>query len=438
MSVLSLGATILTLAITGGGDAELSLAVASTFVAVTSICVFSNGRHRCSQPLQYKTLNEAEKYLYLMWLLITLCLFSRFGLSINSGNTLDRLIVGSHWLGFPTKLDVTVYVWISWTLGMLVIFSVRQFTHGMLLHLGWLMTGIVLVEFFVGVYGFVNNDPTVLGSVTRDNPKAFSGTFVNRNTYSYFIATSLPFILSCLVSRSRKHNTPGILIAIFVFTISIISIVWSQSRMGSIAVLMSVGIWFWLHLKSHQFQSRTIVITTFLTLMFLLLVIVAAGPDQLLRRFEVIGKSTTRFEMLKAVFDLPVEYWLIGIGVGNLSQTLHQLLPPNMSPQHLDYLHNDFLQFVLEFGLIASSLFGILLVQCFRKAMVFPLNSLQRGAACGIVGGTTGALVDFPLHVPCVGLMFCCLFGILLGYRPTKINAGINTIQGNKPRRRSE
>jgi len=360
----------------------------------------------CSSPV--------DRYLPLIWLLMSCVLLARYGVSTIVGNLPERLDAGGHWAGIPTSLSVTLQSWCWWTIGLSIVMTASKFTRSMIVVVGYILFAIIACQLILGSIAMLGKHTVIFGIAIRDNVDVFSGSFINRNNYAYFIATALPFSLSCVLFRAGSYITPKTIVTLFIVSLCFASMVWSQSRVGTVSTIMSTTVWLWFYLKTRQVSSRRLLLSMLAVCIFILLILLAADPESLVRRFQKLGSTDVRFDMLQAAFDIPLTNWLLGIGAGNVAIVLHQFLPPDMSPNYIQYLHNDFLQFALEQGIVVTVLLGSMLGLLALNAKRETRNLIRSGAGCGLLGTGIGAIVDFPLHVPSISLLFCFLCGVVL------------------------
>jgi len=435
MSPILFCASIALFVLVGGGFptvdhyAPLST-IGFALIALSIGCLnVANWQNTIDKTFMYKSL-FSDRYLLLIWLMMTCVLFGRYGVSTVVGNIPDRLNVGGHWAGIPVSLSMTLQSWCWWTVGLSLVMAASRFTRSMVMVVGYLLITIIVIQLIFGSIAMLGKHAVIMGVATRDNVDVFSGTFVNRNNYAYFVATALPFSLSCVLFRVGAYITPKTIITVFIVGLCFASMVWSQSRIGTVSTLVSTTVWLWFYFKARQVESRRLLLSMLAACIFILLIIFAADPESLLRRFQKLGSTDVRFDMLKAVFEVPLINWLLGIGVGNVAIVLHQYLPPAVSPNYIQYLHNDFLQFTLEFGVVIAVLLSSMIVVCVFNVRFEKNNVIRAGAACGLLGTVIGALVDFPLHVPSISLLFCFLCGVML-------NSNLSRIRSNAQRDRS-
>ncbi|MCP3953366.1 MAG: hypothetical protein GY697_14285 [Desulfobacterales bacterium] len=76
--------------------------------------------------------------------------------------------------------------------------------------------------------------------------------------------------------------------------------------------------------------------------------------------------------------------------------------------------HNDYLEFIFDFGLIGSGLIVAALVIWFKHIQVKGWSLIQYGALGGIVAIAIHSLGDFNLQIPGVAVTFWVAVGLLM------------------------
>ncbi|MDW8371414.1 MAG: O-antigen ligase family protein [Geminicoccaceae bacterium] len=123
-----------------------------------------------------------------------------------------------------------------------------------------------------------------------------------------------------------------------------------------------------------------------------------------------------------AGFALAIEAWRqrpwSGHGLGAWPAVFHTLRDERFPLVQFDYVHNTWLELLLELGAPAFAAllvaFALLLFLCYRAAVQArePLPAIGSGAA--VLLGLHG-LVDFPAQIPAVAASFAMIFGLAVG-----------------------
>jgi putative inorganic carbon (HCO3(-)) transporter len=120
----------------------------------------------------------------------------------------------------------------------------------------------------------------------------------------------------------------------------------------------------------------------------------------------------------KTTLNVLHDFWLTGSGAGSY----YSIFPnyrDNQSFYFYDFAHNDFLQIGIEYGLIGSLFFGLIVVLCFTKAIQAQkqrhtaiLKGMGFAAMMGIMSIMIHSSTDFNLQIPANALLFTLLCAI--------------------------
>jgi O-antigen ligase len=169
--------------------------------------------------------------------------------------------------------------------------------------------------------------------------------------------------------------------------------------------------------KSHGKQYWIIVAIVIFA--FILVSLSGLGPIQ--HRMSILkdglmGRLSTVSDSLNILRNFP----LFGIGLGDFKYVFTLYQKSRQTTIYYDYLHNDYLQFLIETGLICAVSFLIFFFNLFKNILI-GLNkrhdpfakSIVIGGLCGLLGVIIHSFVDFNFHIPAVSLLFWLLLGLV-------------------------
>ena len=210
----------------------------------------------------------------------------------------------------------------------------------------------------------------------------------------------------------------------------VIALVMSRSRMGNTAFFVSLTITATLGLL-HFKPRRKSYIAFFISMLVIDILILSSlfGLEKVQQRIENTSFSQeSRDEVVNNTLPLIRENVLFGSGGG----TFYALFPQNQpeSIQHFyDHAHNEYIQFILEFGVIGSLAIAILTLMCLAcsiNAMKTRRHPTTRGAAFAAVMAILGMLihstVDFPLQAPANTFIFIIFLAIGIQSKNIKVS----------------
>jgi O-antigen ligase len=346
------------------------------------------------------------------------------GLSTDSGATFQYLLLGcAYSLLFALVLGLfTSPRRLTLLLAVLLVSGVAQAFYGSLMTL----SGIERLAF--------QAKEAYLGVVT--------GTFVNRNHMAGYmeltLAAGIGLLLALRDGRPLSvRSLPDLLLGPKAWirlglVIMVIALVMTHSRMGNAAFFSSliiVGGLFTLISREHRVRNAAILAS--LLLIDLLIISNHFGLDGLQQRLmrtqfadqviagEVVRPATEQRDDV-VVYAIPqfMERPWTGFGAGAFEASFQRFPGADIRP-HYDHAHNDYLQFLIEFGAIGSAplvLFVLGALFAALRAMRRP-DSLYRsgiglGAGLGILALVIHAATDFNHQIPANAATFVVLCAI--------------------------
>jgi len=267
--------------------------------------------------------------------------------------------------------------------------------------------------------------------------KVATGSYIYKNHFANYLLMILCLGLGLIVadlkiSRSESWRvsivriikaimSPKMLVSLCLVII-VIALVMSRSRMGNSAFFITTVIGglaiFW-----YKDRPRVLSVLVFSVLLIHSLIVSSLfGLDKVRERLESImlaeeGRIFIFVRALNMLWDFP----FFGTGAGSFYAVFQHYLTKPIAGFY-DHTHNDYLQFAIEYGLIATSLLGLVVLyvmwQCIKTIRVRN-SSLMKGTAFGCFMAIFGMLihisVDFNLQAPanaatfivilCVGLI---------------------------------
>ena len=223
----------------------------------------------------------------------------------------------------------------------------------------------------------------------------------------------------------------AILVSLILFT----ALIATHSRMGLTAALVGMGVW--LYLVRGRFIRLSERAWRILLVSIVVLLILAGlwyGIEDVIQRFMAIDESTGRLDAWAATFDLPAAAWIWGIGAGAFPDVMTLVHPVGMQKTFYE-LHNDILQFVLEFGLIGATICLLALVYWWRKAWPGALTPARMGAVGSITAMALHSTVDFNLQIPGSAVFFWVAVGVLMNPQLVVVNSSRSRRSGRRRRR---
>lgn len=306
-----------------------------------------------------------------------------------------------------------------------------------------LLGAIVLAGSLQGLYGIVQFlsqcDPFPFFA-RLDKQFPIGGTYICRNTYACFMAISAAVALGVLLELSWREHKRGESLSLTTqirslsdhprfpllatITLGILAMTLgcflSLSRGGVICLAFAVVIFVSWQRRPHSHHHGGYLIWGLWLLLPLGVYLYITGIEPLLKRFaDLPDAQVGRWRLAVSAFDIFCHHWLLGCGGGCYPQALEIYKPADFIP--FRYAHNDYLQFLAEYGAI-SFICGLALfatwLHCILKKSDPPphptLLALQSGCLAGLSALLVHGFFDFSLHIPGHRLVGAILMSTLL------------------------
>lgn len=369
-----------------------------------------------------------------------------FALSSDIGETFRYGLLG---------IGYTLLFWL-----VISLFSLRA-------HLTLLLSTLVVsgaFQAFFGAFMVLSGTEWLLFQPKEHYQHVVTGTFVNRNHLAGYLEMTIPCAIGLMLAlRDGRafnwHNTlelllsPKLLLRLAI-VIMVIALVMSQSRMGNtgfFASLLVVGSLYVLINKQHRLRNTLILVS--LIAIDLLVISQFFGLENLKNRLEqthlqtvmidgeVVQQRTDRLDVAEYVLPQIKDRPITGFGAGTFESTFQQYAGPDI---HLDFdhAHNDYLQFLVEFGLVGTVLLGLFvlisLYQAFKalwRRESWYRSGVGFGAAMGILALMIHALTDFNHQIPANAATFVvlCAVAVLANHH---VHGDATSTKHSKTRRR--
>lgn len=288
---------------------------------------------------------------------------------------------------------------------------------------------VMLCMFLAGVFQAIYGSIEVLSgwqhSLIFSLPvgKAASGSFVYKNHYANFLLLSAAMGIGYLISTMRdglkmrgREQMRSILNAMFngkvlvrvAVAMTVIGLVLSRSRMGNSAFFIALAVSGILGLLLFRQKSRGMVILLASMLIIDLLIVSSwFGLQEVgTRLMSTTLAEEVRLNVWQAASPLLSQVLFSGAGGGSF-YTAFSLFQSGNIYAFYDHAHNDYLQFLIEYGVLATVIISALVIICLyqaTKAMALRRHPIMCAAAfasqMAIVGTLIHMSTDFPLQSP--------------------------------------
>lgn len=147
------------------------------------------------------------------------------------------------------------------------------------------------------------------------------------------------------------------------------------------------------------------------------------GVGGLLARLATTGDGNARWLMIKATWQAALTFWPVGAGLGTVPGVFPRFHPAGLSG-YVEYAHSDFLQLLMECGLLFLVLGGVAVWRIvsgaralIRRLRVNPADqvlALQASCGLGVLAVLLHSWVEFNLRIPANAILAAFLFGAFI------------------------
>jgi O-antigen ligase len=259
--------------------------------------------------------------------------------------------------------------------------------------------------------------------------KSATGSFVYKNHFANFLMLCLSAGIGLMVTdieinKTKQPQDWRILLISTLLTsktliriclaIMVIALVMSRSRMGNVAFFtaMTAVSLFALLLDRKRSKGLCILLVSML-IIDLFIVSKWFGLDKVQQRLaETSLSQETRDEVVLDSLPIIENYPIIGSGGGSF----YSVFPgyrKSTTNGFYEHAHNDYLQILMEYGVLGFTFLGLLVLFSFIKAMTAlkkNATAMSKGTAFACLMAYVGMLihmtVDFPLLAPASAVYF--------------------------------
>jgi O-antigen ligase len=240
-----------------------------------------------------------------------------------------------------------------------------------------------------------------------------TGTYVNRNHFAGLLEMVLPLAMAgAWEFRRRWWAGAGLLgVAGLLVTGTVISL----SRMGFLAALAGVFVTGVLLLGGRGRAAAGLVVGLAVAGAFVLL-----PTDEWIARFATIAQTEdistdSRAMIWRDTVPMIREHWMLGVGMGGYQTAFYR--HKNVAPMNtVDYAHNDYMQYLVELGVIGFGLGLFVLGRCLAGMGKGLERSWVAAGAWGAVAAMgLHSLVDFNLYLPGNLMVLAWILGVGMG-----------------------
>lgn len=353
------------------------------------------------------------------------------------------------WRAVSLIPTATEFAWLALLPPLVVFLAAIHLTNQHLLRLVLVFLGIATVEALLGLIQYGDGPNSVLRFGNTLMGDSASGTYVNRNHLAGLLEMALPVGLALLAAtvghgrpfptrggRGRRKRTFRQWLARFsvarinqaalfgaTTTAILLGLIFTRSRAG--VGMAMLGILLCTLTFSYRLGGRNVygLMGTFTAVGVGLASLIGLAP--VLSRFTLQDPlADGRWKIFDATVQAIGEFFPLGSGPGTFEAVMRRFHPADFPGVTINHAHNDYLEWLLEFGLIAAVLIVAWLLFYVRqwwrvwKGGEWALfRFAQVGAGIALWLMLLHSLVDFNLRIP-ANAVFAAFLAAVFFHRP--------------------
>lgn len=339
---------------------------------------------------------------------------------------------GFDWRAISLIPVATEASWLALLPPLAVFLAASRMTSQQLLRLTWVFLGMAAIQALLGLIQYGDGPASVFRLGNTQMGDSAAGTYVNRNHLAGLLEMALPVGLALLAatvgrrrpphasgSRGRRGRTFRQWLARFsvarlnvaaiygaVALAILLGLIFTRSRAGvSLAML---GILLCTLAFSNRLGGRNVhgLIGTFTAVGLGLASLIGLAP--VWSRFTLQDPlEDGRWKIYDATVQAIGEFFPLGSGAGTFEPVMRRFHPVEFPGVTINHAHNDYLEWLLELGIVAGLLMAAWLFfygrqwgQVWRRGHWPLFRFVQVGAGMALLLMMLHTLVDFNLQIP--------------------------------------
>lgn len=284
--------------------------------------------------------------------------------------------------------------------------------------LAWTVLGVAGVSIILGAFQLMGGNDSPLRFYQITSPHAAVGYFANQNHNATMLLCALPFagvIAARVASRAgpRSKRSAGAVVSIALALFLATGVALSGSAAGYGLFLLSALATVLIYRRAAVGRLGWPWAAGLGILLVVLVVAGLRGPVSTQSLSEEISEDpASRRVLAETTVEAIGDSFPVGTGLGTFSTVYRQYEEPNrVSRGYANHAHNDYLEIVLELGLLGALLVLAFILWWLRQSWRVWRNDFN-GAALARAGSTIvgivllHSIVDYPIRTAAIAALF--------------------------------
>jgi O-antigen ligase len=274
---------------------------------------------------------------------------------------------------------------------------------------------LVIFAFVLGVFGIVQH-ATWNGKIYWFKSPLHSifspfGPFVNRNHFAGFVGMIIPFSLAVALmsTRTEKKVMYG-----FFGVVTTIALFYSLSRGGILSFVAGMLVFSFVIFTKGRSKRMLMPVLLFVLVAGTYLIFFGISP--IIDRFAQGEVSIDqRLSVWKGTLTAFRDFPVFGSGFGTF-EYIYKIYQPEGPPLYWTHAHNDYVEFLLEFGIAGTLIAGLFFFLAFTTLMKPDWTNkelyLHAAFLSSMTTITVHSMFDFNLRIPSNAILFFLVLGL--------------------------
>lgn len=287
-----------------------------------------------------------------------------------------------------------------------------------------------------GAYVLLSGSESILWWPKEHYLEHATGTFVNPNHFAAYLNLSIGLILCSIfhkMNEKRQRKSARLAHKMFFIASTFFSLeglilvvlllgVLSSKSIGAItSLLITLPIFsIFILFLSKKVKAKAVLASTSLLLLSLLSLSLFIDTAVFTSELEHLAFTfERRIEISTASLKVATDFWLTGSGAGTFFTVFPAYRDLDVGNAFYYHAHNDYIEFLSDFGLIGLLLLASFVLFALKKNMLYlakgsdPCRKIFAYASFfATINVAVHSLVDFPLHTTAYALMYICIISI--------------------------
>lgn len=304
-------------------------------------------------------------------------------------------------------------------------------------YLPWTIAGIGAASALLGILQVLRPGMPELYLYVYTNRGAPVGFFANVNNHAIFLLMTMAFtsvlLAGFFVKRKRKtdRDTGLLIVAAVLGAVQILGVLAAGSVAGYLLLIPTLVFCFLIaHGGRQSIDLKSILIGGLVLIPIVLIVAYSPLLSGLGQTTVINDGPMSRLGLAEVGIGVFWDHFLLGTGLGTFETVFKSYEnPETVSLMYANHVHNDYLQWAIETGIVGLSLLVAFVTWVFRQVIRVwrseedSTTRIRRAAAVAVLVPIMHSFIEYPLRTPAtMALASLCIALIIVPYVSARSN----------------